>query len=158
MSGVDVSMSCIPRCRHARARPAHPSSQSASSERDGLPGRARQRRRELHSNLAQIDARAEFGLDRLLPAVLVRDFDDIYARILVELVKFEVAVVVTCRLSHDSAVLEEPHTRALDAVDDAVRFGRDRSANEAFRVAPEIAIIDPRLRGEFGTHHLESFV
>src|SRR5215813_4839125 len=72
--------------------------------------------------------------------------------------KCEVAVVVACRLGHDSAVLEEPDARALDAIDDASGFGRDRTANEAFRVAPEIAVIDPRLGGEFGTHHLETFV
>src|SRR5262249_14973690 len=116
-----------------------------------MPGHAA----ELDKNLAQVDARAEFCLDCFLPAVLVRDFDHIYSRVLVELVKFEVAVVVVCRLAHASAVREEPAARALDAIDAASAFGGDRTANEAFRVAPEIAVIDPRLGGEFGTHHLE---
>src|SRR5262249_39887314 len=104
-----------------------------------MPGHAA----ELDKNLAQVTPRADFCLDCFLPAVLVRDFDHVYSRVLVELVKFEVAVVVACRLGHDSAVLEEPDARALDAIDDASGFGRDPTPNEPFPVPPQIPVIDP---------------
>src|SRR4029450_7527340 len=41
------------------------------------------------------------------------------------------------------------------AIDDAARLRRHRTADEAFRVAPEIAVINPRTGAQFGSHPLE---
>ncbi len=54
--------------------------------------------------------------------------------------------------------MQQPHARALDAVDDAVRLRRHAAADEALRVAPQVAVVDARLRAELGLHHLEAFL
>ena len=89
---------------------------------------------------------------------LGRDFHDIGARVLVELVELEVAVVVARGLGDQQAAAQQPHARALDAVDDAVCLRRERAADEAFRIAPQVAVIDARLGGELGPHHFEALV
>ena len=93
-----------------------------------------------------------------LPLAARLDLHDIGARVLVELVEFEVAVVVARRLGDRDAVARQPHGRALDAIDDAIGLGRERAADEAFRIAPEVAVVDPRLGAELGPHHLEPLV
>src|SRR5438128_3468477 len=89
------------------------------------------------ADLAEVDAHTEFCTDRLF-APLRPDLDHITAGVLVELVEFEVAVIVAPGLGDRTTVLEEAHARALDAIDDAVRLRRNRAADETFRVAPEI--------------------
>src|SRR4029079_15241822 len=59
---------------------------------------------------------------------------------------------------NERAVLEQFDVGPLDAIDRAVRLARDRAADEAFRVAPEVAVIDPRLAAELGLHHLEALL
>src|SRR5262245_47635553 len=77
----------------------------------------------LHPDLAKVDTGAELRLDGLALAA-VGDLDRVGARVLVELVEFEVAVVVGLDLGDALAVLHQPHARAFDAVDEAVRFRR----------------------------------
>src|SRR5262245_54364034 len=115
-------------------------------------------RRRLQPDLAEIDARAELRLHRPLGAPGGGNLDEVGTGIFVQLVEFEVAVIVAHRLRHDPAVLAEADARALDAIDDAVRLHRQRAADEAFRIAPEIAVVDPRLGPGFRLHHLEPFL
>src|SRR5215475_6980955 len=112
----------------------------------------------LQPNLAEIDAGPELRLDRLRAAALGRDLDDIFARPLVQLVEFEVAVIVAGALGDRPAILGEPHARPFDAVDRAARFRGERAGDEAFRVAPEVAIVDPRLGAGLRLHHLEALL
>src|SRR5262245_34850423 len=112
----------------------------------------------LQADLAEVDAHTKLGLDSLLAMALGLDLDDISAGILVELVKFEVAVVVALQLGDRLAVADEPHSGTLDAVDNAVRLRRHRAADEALRIAPEIAVIDARLGAEVVTHDFETFI
>src|SRR5260370_2995105 len=72
-----------------------------------------------------------------------------------ELVEFEVAIVGARRLSDRSAILAEANARALDAIDDAIHLRRQGAADEALRVAPEIAIIHPGAGAQLGLHHFE---
>ena len=55
------------------------------------------------------------------------NLDGIVARILVQPVEFEIAVIVGDGLRDRHAVLEQTDGRALDAVNHAVCFRRDRS-------------------------------
>src|SRR5262245_9302084 len=112
-------------------------------------------RRNLQPDFAEIDARTELRLDRPLGAAGGGNLDEVRTGILVQLVEFEVAVVVAHRLRDGPAVLAEADARAFDAIDDAVRLGRQRAADEAFRIAPEIAVVDTRLGPGFRLHHLE---
>src|SRR5215470_16456533 len=109
---------------------------------------------QLNSDLTQIDAFAELGVYALLLAAF-RNLDRIGAGVFLEPVKFEVAVVVACRFRDDLAALQQLHTCAFDTVDDAIGLGRDAAADEAGRITPEVAIINPRLAAELGPHHLE---
>src|SRR5215813_4841940 len=88
---------------------------------------------QLETDLTQIDACSELRLDRRLRAARGCDLDRVAAGVLLELVELEVPVIVAHRLGHDAAVLDEPHARALDAVDRAIRLGRQRAADEALR-------------------------
>src|SRR5262249_46330001 len=114
-----------------------------------------QRRWRLQPDLAEIDTRAQMGLDRFLAPPLRGNLDNIRARLLIEPIEFEIAVVVTGRLRDRSAVLDEANARALDAIDRAVRLRRERAADEAFRVAPEIAVIDAGTSAQLRFHHVE---
>src|SRR5262245_66340670 len=109
----------------------------------------------LQPDLAEIDAVSKTGFDRFFAPALRRYLDDVRARAFVELVEFEIAVVVARGLRDRSAILTEANARALVAIDDAVRLRCQRAADEAFRVAPEIAVINPRTGAQFGFHHLE---
>src|SRR5215470_9716123 len=109
----------------------------------------------LKHNLAEIDAGPETRFDGFLVPALRRYLDQIRARALVELVEFEIAIIVARGLRDRSAILAEANARAVDAIDDAIRLRRQRAADEAFRVAPEIAVIDPRTAAQFGLHHFE---
>src|ERR1051325_515064 len=100
----------------------------------------------LESDLAEIDAVAELRRDGFPASSGRLDLDRVGARVPVELVELEVAVVVARRLGHGAAVLHQPHLRALDAVDHAALLGRHRAADEAFCVAPEVAVPDARAR------------
>src|SRR5215472_7466603 len=111
--------------------------------------------RRLQPDLAEIDAGPETRFDGFLVPALRRYLDQIRARALIELVEFEIAIIVARGLRDRSAILAEANTRALDAIDDAIRLRRQRAADEAFRVAPEIAVIDPRTAAQFGLHHFE---
>src|SRR5262249_3502543 len=68
---------------------------------------------------------------------------------------FEIAIVVARGLRDRSAILAEANARALDTINDAIRLRRQRAADEAFRVAPEIAVINPRTAAQFGFHHFQ---
>src|SRR5208282_4112645 len=59
------------------------------------------------------------------------------------------------RHRYGGSILDELHAGALDAVDDTVLLLGDRAADETFRVAPEVAIEDPRFCAELGLHHFE---
>src|SRR5271170_1976831 len=96
----------------------------------------------LQPDLAEIDADAEIGLQNLGPAAGV-DLQRVAARILVEPVEFEIAVIIGRGHGDGGAVLDELHARARDAIDGAVLFLGERAADEAFRIAPQIAVIDP---------------
>src|SRR5262249_18798487 len=109
----------------------------------------------LKHNLAEIDAGPETRFDGFLVPALRRYLEEIRARALVELVEFEIAIIVARGLRDRSAILAEANARALDAINDAIRLRRQRAADEAFRVAPEIAVIDPRTAAQFGLHHFE---
>src|SRR5215469_15480362 len=111
--------------------------------------------RRLQPDLAEIDAGPETRFDGFLVPALRRYLDDVRARALVELVEFEIAIVVARRLRDRSAILAEANARALDAIDDAIDLRRQRSADEAFRVAPEIAVIDPGAAAQLGLHHFQ---
>src|SRR5215813_5783066 len=102
-----------------------------------------------------MDAGSETGFDGFFAPALRRYLDDVCARALVELVEFEIAIVVARRLRDRSAILTEANARTFDAIDDAIHLRRQRAADEAFRVAPEIAVINPRTGAQFGFHHLE---
>src|SRR5439155_14562413 len=82
--------------------------------------------------------------------------DRIGARALVELVEFEIPVVVAGRLRDQRAVAQQPYARALQVIDAAIRLRRERAADEAFRIAPQVSVVDPRLAGELGPHHFEA--
>src|SRR5437667_534144 len=105
--------------------------------------------------LPEIDARPELHLHGRPPATRV-DLDRIGARTLVELVELEIPVVVAGRLGDQRAVAQQPYARAFHAIDEAIRLRRERAADEAFRIAPEVAVVDPRLAGELGLHHFEA--
>src|SRR5215813_871209 len=107
----------------------------------------------LQPDLAEIDAGPETGFDRFFAPALRRYLDDVRARALVELVEFEIAIIIARRLRDRSAILAEANARTLDAIDDAIDFRRQRTADEAFRVAPQIAVIDPGMGAQFGLHH-----
>src|SRR5262252_8613535 len=111
--------------------------------------------RRLQPDLAEIDTGPESCFDGFLAPALRRYLDEIRARALVELVEFEVAIVVARGLRDRSAILAEANARALDAIDDAIHLRRQRAADEAFRVAPEIAVINPRMAAQFGLHHFQ---
>src|SRR5712671_7486349 len=112
----------------------------------------------LQPDLAQIDALAELRLDRLPGPAGRLDLDRIGAGALVELVELEIPVVVARRLRHRLAGLQEPDFGALDAVDGAALLGRQRAADEAGRIAPEIAVVDARPGAELGLDHRQSLV
>src|SRR5580692_1973405 len=112
------------------------------------------RRRRLHHDLAEIDAGAEVGFYGL-GAAAGENLHRIAAGILVELVEFEVAVIVGGRYRDRNAVLDQLDARALDAIDDAVPGLGDRAADEAFGIAPQIAIIDARFRIQLRLHDFE---
>src|SRR5215472_18665020 len=113
--------------------------------------------RRLQPDLAEIDAGAERRLDGLGPAAR-ENLHRVAAGIFAELVEFEIAVIVGGGRRDRRAVLEELHAGALDAIDRAVLLLRHRAADEAFRIAPQVAVIDSRTRPEFGLHHVELFV
>src|SRR5262245_23537528 len=108
-------------------------------------------------DLAQIDAFPKFRFDGLLLAVLA-DLDHVGAGAFLELVELEVAVVVTGGLRHQLAILQKLHARAFNTVDYAARLGRYAAADEAGRIAPEVAVVDPRLAAELRPHHLEALL
>src|SRR5262245_11342146 len=110
---------------------------------------------KLQPDFAEIDAGTETGFDGFFAPALRRYLDDVRARALVELVEFEIAIIIARGLRDRSAILAEANARALDAIDDAIHLRRQRAADEAFRVAPEIAVINPRTGAQFGFHHLE---
>jgi 3-oxoacid CoA-transferase subunit B len=97
-------------------------------------------------------------LDRLRRVPGGSDLESVAAGILRQLVEFEIAVIVAHGLRDQLAALAQRDRGALDAIDDAGRLGRQRAADEAGRIAPEVAVIDPRLGAELGLHHLESFL
>src|SRR6266487_5138045 len=109
----------------------------------------------LKPDLAEIDTGPQTRFDRFLASPFSRYFDDICARILVELVESEIAVIVARGFRDCSAILDEANARALDAIRHTVRLCRQRAADKAFRVAPEIAVIDARARAQFRLHHFE---
>src|SRR6516165_9350172 len=109
----------------------------------------------LKSDLAEIDAGPESCFDGFLAPALRRYLDEIRARAFIELVEFEVAIVIARRLRDRSAILAEANARALDAIDDAIHLRRQRAADEAFRVAPEIAVINPRAAAQLWLHHFQ---
>src|SRR5262245_48681930 len=109
----------------------------------------------LQPDLAEIDAGPETGFDGFFAPALHRYLDDVRARALVELVEFEIAIIIARGLRDRSAILAEANARALDAIDDAIHLRRQRAADEAFRVAPEIAVVNPRMAAQFGFHHFE---
>src|SRR5215475_4535591 len=113
--------------------------------------------RVLQPDLAEIDAGAELGRDRFAAAAR-QDLDHIRPRALAQPIKFEIAEIIARGLGDDAAILQQAHARALDAIDHAVGFRRDRPADEARRVAPEVAVIDARPRAEFRIHHLETLL
>src|SRR6267142_229786 len=109
---------------------------------------------KLQSYLAQVDAFAEFGVHALLlPAF--GNLHHIGARALLELVELEVAIVVGRRFRHHLAALQKLDACALDAVDDAIDLRRNAAADEAGRIAPEVAVVDARLAAQLRPHHLE---
>src|ERR1700685_4079316 len=87
----------------------------------------------LHHDLAEIDAGPEIGFHGLGPAA-GENLHAIAAEILVELIEFEVAVIVGRRHRDRNAVLDQLDARALDAIDDAVLGLGDRAADEAFGI------------------------
>src|SRR5262249_59508840 len=105
--------------------------------------------------LSELDAGTETGFDGFFAPALRRYLDDVRARALVELVEFEVAIVIARRLRDRSAILAEANAGALDAIDDAIHLRRQRAADEAFRVAPEIAVINPGAGAQLGFHHFQ---
>src|SRR5579863_7532852 len=101
----------------------------------------------LQPDLAQIDADVEVDVYRLRSAA-GENLHRIVAGILVELVEFEIPVIVRRRHRDRRAVPEKLHARALDAIDHAVLLFGHRAADKAFRVAPEITVVDARLCAE----------
>src|SRR5215469_15128365 len=100
--------------------------------------------RRLQPDLAEIDAGPETRFDGFLVPALRRYLEEIRARALVELVEFEIAIIVARGLRDRSAILAEANARALDAIDDATPCRSQRAADEVFLVAPHIAVRDPR--------------
>src|SRR5262245_34600610 len=84
----------------------------------------------LDSDFAKAKAGAKHGIDGSGLAVGT-DFDGVAARVLVELVEFEVAVVVGGGVGDHGAALEQPHARALDTVDHPAGLARHRTGDEA---------------------------
>src|SRR4029077_3083360 len=113
-------------------------------------------RRRLYHDLAEIDAGAEIGFHGL-GAAAGENLHGIAAGILLETIEFEVAVIVGRRHRDRNAVLDQLHAGALDAIDDAVLVPGHRAADEAFGIAPQVAIVDPRLRVQLRLHHFEMF-
>src|SRR5262249_26780689 len=118
-------------------------------ERDGA---------HLDADLAEIDARPEACLDGPGAPPCGRNLDEIGAGIFVEPVELEVAVVVARRLGDGAPVLAKRNARPLDAIDDAVCFRRQRAADEAFGVAPEVAVVHARPGTQLALHHFEALV
>src|SRR5208282_6196650 len=87
--------------------------------------------------------------------VLGRDLHDIAPRVLVEPIKPEVAEVIAHRFSNGEVILHKPYLRTLNAVHTLTAIGRDSAADEAFRVAPQVAVIDARPGVKLGLHHFE---
>src|SRR4029077_20987849 len=114
-------------------------------------------RRRLYHDLAEIDAGAEIGFHGLGPAA-GENLHGIAAGILVESIEFEVAVIIGGRPRDRNAVLDQLHAGALDAVDDAVLGLGHRTADEAFGIAPQVAVIDARLGAELGLYPFEIFL
>src|SRR5712672_2575455 len=139
----------------APPEPPHPtfSPQGRRSETPCVPDAAT----HLHPYLTEIDARSELRV-HCLGAAVRRYFDHVFARTLVELVELEIPVTVAGGLRDQAAVLEQSYAGALDAVDDAVCLRRDAAADETFRIAPQIAVVDPRLAGELGPHDFEALL
>src|SRR5262249_10332229 len=77
---------------------------------------------------------------------------------LIEPVELEVAVIVARRFRQERPALHQPNARALDAIDGTIRLCGERTADEAFRIAPQIAIVDARPRAQFGLHHFEALL
>src|SRR2546428_9906456 len=163
MSGVaSVIWSWVRPPRHSGAR-AQPASPESINTGRGYGFRVRafgapRNDERLQPDLAEIDAGAEIGFDRFLGDSPDGNLDEVAAGILVELVEFEVAVIVAHGVGDRAAVLAEPNARALDAINAAVRLRRKRPADEAFRIAPEIAVIDARAAAQLGPHHFEALV
>src|SRR5262249_23256033 len=144
------------RIHHTAVVPANAGTHDHRPLEYGSPlSRGRQFERRLQPDLAEIDAGPETRFDELLIPALRRYLDQIRARALVELVEFEIAIMVARGLRDRSAILAEANARTLDAIDDAIRLRRKRAADEAFRVPPEIAIITPRMGAQLGFHHFE---
>src|SRR3974390_1992295 len=80
------------------------------------------------------------------------------AGILVEPVELEVAVIVRRRHRNASAILDELDAGAFDAVDNAILLPGNRAADEAFGVAPQVAVIAPRFCAKLGLHPFEPLV
>src|SRR6476620_6200576 len=114
--------------------------------------------KRLQPYFAEVDASAEIRLDRLAGVPWRGDLDLVAARILVELVELEVAVVVARHFSDRAAVPGQANACSLHAIDRAIRLRCQCAADEAFRIAPEIAVIDPRLGAGVRLHHLQSLL
>src|SRR5580700_4987272 len=100
-------------CRTCRRSTATPMRPNAPTRRATAAPRA------LQPDLAQIDAGAERGLERP-GAAAGENLHGVAAGILVELVEFEIAVIVGGGHRHRHAVLDQLDAGAFDAVDDAV--------------------------------------
>src|SRR5258708_536686 len=111
----------------------------------------------LYHDLAEIDAGAEVGLHGLGWAA-GENRQHIGAGIFMDLIEFEVAVFVGRRHLYRNAVLDQLHAGASDPIAHAVLGLGDRAADEAFGIAPKIAVIDPRLRIQLRLHHFEMFL
>src|ERR1700731_3964244 len=109
---------------------------------------------KLQPDLAEIGAGAERDIHGL-GAAAAKDLHGITAGFLVEPVEFEVAVIVGGGHRDRGAVPDQLHAGALDAIDRAVLLLGDRAADEALRIAPQVAVIDPRLRADVGLHDFE---
>src|SRR5262245_6279685 len=163
---------CAARAARGQAQPRHATAPRPKARAPDRPGRVAgrrvprsqsssarsppvQRRWRLQPDLAEIDTRAQMGLGRFLAPPFRGNLDNIRARLLIEPIKFEIAIVVARCLRDRSAVLDEANARALNAIDRAVRLRRERAADEAFRVAPEIAVIDAGTSAQLRFHHVE---
>src|SRR5260370_11513908 len=101
----------MPRPQQGRRmrRPYQPSKQDVDarnkSGHDGVAWDKPGHDEESDPYFAEIDACPELGLDGLLAPALDRYLDDIGAGVLIELVEFEVAVVIAGGLRNGAAVL-----------------------------------------------------